>query len=112
MDKRDVYEQLEKHSALLSTSKIETFGVAMAEMIASGRPVVCTPSGGPESFINAANGVIAESHSVEDLLKAMKHVEHHYSAYDAPAMSEDILERFGKQAFLDKFSTFVRSILL
>ena len=40
---------------LISVSKIETFGITIAEAISSGLPAIVIDSGGPNDFINQTN---------------------------------------------------------
>jgi len=51
-----VADPLREASLLLLTSRQEGFGIAAAESLASGVPVVSTPSGGPEELLRASGG--------------------------------------------------------
>jgi glycosyltransferase involved in cell wall biosynthesis len=51
-----VAEPLREASLLLLPSRQEGFGLAAAEALASGVPVVATPSGGPEELLRASGG--------------------------------------------------------
>lgn len=55
--------------ALLSDS--ETFGVAYAEALSAGIPVLATRCGGPEGFIKAENGVLVDRGDVAGAAKAI-----------------------------------------
>ncbi|HLY94985.1 MAG TPA: glycosyltransferase family 4 protein, partial [Gaiellaceae bacterium] len=82
-----VAEPLREASLLLSPSRQEGFGIVVAEALASGVPVVATPSGGPEELLRASGAgrilggfdaedmgnVAAELLSDPDLLLRMRH---------------------------------------
>jgi glycosyltransferase involved in cell wall biosynthesis len=51
-----VAERLAEATLLLLPSRQEGFGLAAAEALASGVPVVATPSGGPEELLTASGG--------------------------------------------------------
>jgi len=51
-----VVAPLRTASLLLSTSRQEGFGLAVAEALACGVPVVATPSGGPEDILRSSGG--------------------------------------------------------
>jgi glycosyltransferase involved in cell wall biosynthesis len=53
-----VAEHLREASLLLLPSRQEGFGLAAAEALACGVPVVSTPSGGPEELLRASGGGI------------------------------------------------------
>ncbi|NTU89604.1 MAG: glycosyltransferase family 4 protein [Actinobacteria bacterium] len=53
-------------------SQHETFGVACAEALAAGLPVVTTRCGGPEDFIDDECGILVTPGDVEELALALK----------------------------------------
>jgi len=56
--------------ALLSES--ETFGVAYAEALTAGIPVLATKCGGPEGFINKENGVLVDIGDTDAAARAIE----------------------------------------
>ncbi|MBQ8100876.1 MAG: glycosyltransferase family 4 protein [Paludibacteraceae bacterium] len=80
------------YSVLLSTSVSETFGLAVAEAIASGVPVVCTDSGGIRDFVNENNGVIVNIRDVKSIVWAVKYVLN--AKFDYVMMSNNILNKY------------------
>ncbi len=57
-DKSTIYDAFCDHDVYLCTSDIETFGLAPAEAICSGLPVVSSDCGGVSEFLNPENSVI------------------------------------------------------
>jgi len=57
---------------LVSTSRYETFGVALAEALSCGRPVVWTDSGGPRDFLNERNSVKVKGRTPEAVAEAIR----------------------------------------
>lgn len=55
-----VLDILRKSKILVSTSIRETFGYAIAEALALGKPVVWFDSGGPRDFLNKKNSVLVK----------------------------------------------------
>lgn len=62
---------LRESSLLLLPSRQEGFGIVAAEALASGVPVVATPSGGPEELLaRSAGGIVLSGWSAEELAAA------------------------------------------
>jgi glycosyltransferase involved in cell wall biosynthesis len=65
----DHLESLLREAALfVLASRQEGFGIAVAEALAAGVPVVSTPSGGPEELLRASGGgIVTSSHDAPEL---------------------------------------------
>ena len=85
---------IQEHHVIISTSKIETFGMALAESIACGRPVIATKSGGVADFVNASNSIQINSVKHE-LVQAMVDIQNNYDSFEFEKMSWTILETYG-----------------
>ena len=85
---------IQEHHVIISTSKIETFGMALAEAIACGRPVITTESGGVADFVNTLNSVRINS-TIPELVEAMIQIRNNYHSFQFEKMSEVILEKYG-----------------
>lgn len=85
---------IQEHHVIISTSKIETFGMALAESIACGRPVIATKSGGVADFVNPRNSIQINSVKHE-LVQAMVDIQNNYDSFEFEKMSGTILETYG-----------------
>ena len=58
---------------MISTSKFETFGVALIEGLSYGLKLLSTNSGGPKDIVEKSNGILLKKNpSIEELGNAMK----------------------------------------
>ena len=57
-NKLNIKKILNRSDYLISCSYVETFGITIAESIASGVPVLCINSGGPKDFVKSFNGFL------------------------------------------------------
>ena len=55
LNKSKIAHFMQKSDFLLSVSKIETFGITIAEAISCGLPCILINSGGPKDFIDSSN---------------------------------------------------------
>ena len=63
-------------------SLYETFGVAPAEAMASGMPVIASISGGPEDYITDETGILVKNNDLHCLTEAMMRMYDSYGKYD------------------------------
>jgi len=71
----DVQELVKAAHAGISSSREEGLGLALLEIMATGRPVVAVPVGGiPEIVRNGSTGLLAQSSDAEALAVAMRAV--------------------------------------
>ena len=78
-------------------SRMETFGVVYAEALACGLPVIATPCGGPEEFVNKKNGLLVPVDDIEALAAAIRHMYEHHRDYNRQAIAEDCQARFSSE---------------
>ena len=48
--------------------------------MATGLPVIATRSGGPETIVNTANGILIDTENSEQLAEAMEDMVHKFNA--------------------------------
>lgn len=58
LERPQVAAEMRAAHVLLAPSRSETFGFVAAEALASGTPVICTPTNGFLDLVNSANGAI------------------------------------------------------
>ncbi len=81
------------HFSVIS-SRYETFSVAAAESLVSGRPVVSTRCGGPEDFIDDSNGLLVPKECPAKLADAMDWMLDNYEQFSPPVLSAAARARF------------------
>lgn len=92
-----------RHSHLIvSSSRIETFGMTLAEALCVGRPVVATDSGGPRDIIRESDGRLVAVGDSLAMAEAIRDVLAHYGEFDLAAVASSGRQRFGPTAFANR----------
>ena len=92
-------DMMSRHNALISTSFIETFGMAIIEMLSLGRPVAITPSGGPEMFLTPDRGIVAGEHTAIAVAEAMQTLMNTFERFNSEQLRSGIINEYGSQAY-------------
>lgn len=92
-------------------SRHETFGVVYAEAIASGKPIIATRCGGPESIVNAINGQLVDVGDVPALAQVMQDMAANWHSYSPQAIRQDFEARFSRHAVVQQLRALYQQIL-
>ena len=83
----------------ISASRIEAFGMVIAEAMACGLPVISTDSGGPVDFMDDQCGRIVPVEDVEMLSKTITWMIDNYKSFDKDRIRQKIVENYSEEAF-------------
>jgi len=100
--KEDVAEMLKRCSFFVMPSKKENFGIAAAEAIACGKPVIVTRCGGPEEYFEEFCGKMIPPDNGYELKNALITMMNTYQKYDKNKLFNHINNNFGNNAFFEK----------
>jgi glycosyltransferase involved in cell wall biosynthesis len=84
----DVAHELSVSDLFISTSNLETFGVAIVEALACGVPVIATRSGGPDEFIQKETGVLVPPDDVNALATCIVTILNRLDSYNPLTIRE------------------------
>ena len=96
--REQVAEEMRNAHALVIASRVETFGAVAIEALAAGRPVIATRSGGPEFIVDGTCGVLVPPGDPEAMAEALVVFTTTKRSYDARALRESAMSRFGPDA--------------
>ena len=109
LNRSEVKEQMAAHQVILSTSKIETFGLTIAEAQAMGKPVVVTDSGGVRDIVTQETGIVTEC-SPEAFAKGMIHMIQSLDSYDPETIRETAKSRFAAEVIMNQLNEIYRQL--
>ena len=103
---------LRSSHALVSASRVETFGKVIIEAQACGLPVAATKTDGAEYIItHAQQGELATPGSPESLMAAMGKLYVSYAKYDATGIHALTEKRFGRKSVMRQWIQLYQSIV-
>ena len=84
------------------TSRHESFGIVFAEAGASGKPVIATRCGGPETIVTPESGLLVEVGDRAAIAGALGTMFAGARNYDAERIRAGIVERYGREAVVSR----------
>jgi glycosyltransferase involved in cell wall biosynthesis len=111
-NRTEVKDEYVKSNAFVLSSNVETFGVAVTEALAIGRPVVSTKCGGPEFIIDENNGILAEPNSINDLADAMIEMIEGYERFNLVEISRNCIAKYGSRSIAKDLKKIYKEILI
>lgn len=101
---RKVYQS---SSVMVSTSLYETFGVAVAEAISSGIPVIATDNGGVRDIVDeGVNGFIVPLKDAEAIAEKLDFLFNTSEKVNKGKLHKSVVSKFGSKAFEVKLNAF------
>ena len=101
----------EQTDVLVSTSVSETFGLAMAEALLSGVPVIATCSGGNMEFLNESNSIIIENKNIQKLVEAILAIKNRDVVFDRQLLRESVINKYGVSPFTYRFVKHINEVI-
>lgn len=109
--RKEIVEILNDSDVYIMASESETFGVAAAEALACGIPVIATDCGGPRDFVSQVNGVMIPINDEYKLAEAIFYMIEHHKEYSKKAIAEDFHNRFSAEAIADQLTDIFTTII-
>jgi glycosyltransferase involved in cell wall biosynthesis len=93
-------------------SRYESFGLAIAEAMAAGLPVVAPDRTAPAEFVDQRSGVLVPPDDINAIANAMEHIAKHLSQFDQNVIRQTIVDRFGFEVFGQRLLALYRSLII
>jgi glycosyltransferase involved in cell wall biosynthesis len=105
-----VAERIRSAHFLVLPSKVETFGIALAEALVVGRPVVATRTGAIPELVDERSGTLVPPGDVAALAAAVAAMAHRHHEFQWRLLSSDATARFGLAAVGRQWDDVYRSL--
>jgi glycosyltransferase involved in cell wall biosynthesis len=111
LSREKMLEEMQAANCFVLPSRYEAFGVVLIEAMATGLPVIATRSGGPDSIVNAQNGLLIERDDAEELASAMQRMWENIGAYSPGEIRRQVLLRYGDRAVMNQYHQLFLNLL-
>lgn len=101
LGRKEVLKLIDEHQVIVSASKIETFGLTIAEAQSRGRPVVVTDSGGVKDVVTPEVGIVTDQDE-DSLSEGLIEVQQNYHLYEPTSIQTSSEKRFSEQVISKK----------
>lgn len=108
---QEIQDLISASDAFVLASRKETFGVVFIEAMAKGLPVIATPCGGPEEFVDQENGLLVPCDYVDELADALKYMHKNINEYNRDKIRESTLKKFSETSIAHKIENLYIHIL-
>lgn len=90
-------------------SRFETFGVVFAEAMFHGKPIIATKTGGPDSFMTNAHGVLVDIEDVTATANAMLFIYNNIDQYNSKEIKAYAESKFSENVICAKlYNTYLK----
>lgn len=111
LTREEVMQEMTNADVFVLPSHFETFGVVVVEALATGKPVVATRCGGPESIVRPQDGILVPTNDIQALSIAMQKIRHNIGSYNPQEIRDSCLARYSEKVITAKLKAVYRNVL-
>lgn len=111
LSRDQVLQEVAQSNVLAVASEYETFSVVLVEALALGKPVISTRCGGPESIVQAQDGILVDKGDINALADAMLKIYQNYSDYNSKDIRKNCSDRFGDEAVITRLKEVYKQVI-
>ena len=112
LPREDVVARIAESDVFVLASHYETFGVAVIESLALGKPVVATRCGGPDEIITPDNGLLVPIQSPHELGRAMRQIMNNITQYNPYKIREDCAGKYSEQSIVSQLNEVYERVII
>ena len=110
-EKSVVYNLMNQMDFIISASLFESAGISVQEALLLGKPVLVTKSGGANSLMNDACGIVVDRGSVHALIDGMVEMKSKINLFDSKEIMTYAKNNFSIENITKKYIDIYRKIL-
>ena len=111
LDKKKIAIEMNKSNCFILLSNYETFGLAYAEAMACGLPIIATNVGIVSEIVDEKNGIICNKNNIKSIVEAMDYVINNIKKYNSKDIRKNIVGKYSKKIIANQIEKVYRSVL-
>jgi glycosyltransferase involved in cell wall biosynthesis len=108
--KAAVRDILQRADVFVSSSRVETFGVAMAEAMAVGLPILASPTVGAQEILTDKTGWICADFSEAAIQRGLEKMVLNYPYFQPSVIRQHVIERFSAEKVAAAYSDIYQAV--
>jgi L-malate glycosyltransferase len=110
-NKLSIKTYLQTSAILISPSIVESFGIAVAEAMSCGIPVIIGKGTGPAEFVDERSGIAVDPLSIHEIADAIQKIMSNYTVYNTDYIRRKITDNFSFEVFGTRLSNIYNHLL-
>ena len=111
ISREEMQKEMQMAACFVLPTRYEAFGAVLIEAMATGLPVIATRSGGPDTIVNADNGILIDTENAEQLARAMEGMIQRISELSEQKIRKQTLDRYGQNSVMKQYNELFLELL-
>ena len=111
LNEEEVAAIFQASDVFISPTQFESFGMAIAEAMACGLPVITTNKTAPKEYVTKNNGVLLNVDDIQEMAKALSDITSNLHQYHAENSRTQIVNQFGFNNFGQRMFSIYTSLM-
>ena len=107
----EIYYKLLESDCLVHSSYYETFGIVLIESLATGTPIICTKSGGPEDIFEKGVGLLVDKGDPNKLSNAILNFLQNKNLFNKSFIRKNTFKKFSPKSISLNLKNIYSSII-
>ncbi|MBL4594479.1 MAG: glycosyltransferase, partial [Flavobacteriales bacterium] len=110
LKEEEVAHEFQQADIFISPTQYESFGLAIAEAMSCGLPVITTITTAPPEYVNDSCGILLDVDNIEEMAEALSNMVANLDKYDANSIRASIVNQFGVSNFGQRLLSIYKSL--
>ncbi|MCO6499343.1 MAG: glycosyltransferase [Vicingus serpentipes] len=110
LSEEEVAAEFQQADIFISPTAYESFGLAIAEAMSCGLPVITTNQTAPPEYIDASSGILLNTNDVSEMAKALSLMAENIHQYNQQKIRRQIVTQFSVSNFGERLLTIYKSL--